>query len=120
MLDLFKKYLNNRLQLAKIEMVNILANVTANLVSYFLIVVMLLIIWLMLSFALSFWIGSYFDSNAAGFAIVGGGYVLIFIIYIVFSKDAIDNKIKDKVVSIAFHSDKELTDEYVEFEEDEN
>ena len=118
MLDLIKQYLNNRLQLAKIEMVNILANVAAKLVSSFLMVIMILIIWLMLSFALAYWAGSFFDSPAAGFAIVGGVYLLIFIIYIVFSKETIDLKIKDKVVSIAFQTDKDLTDDYVDFEEE--
>jgi len=119
MFDLIRKYVDNRIKLVKIELVGVLANVTAGLVSSFMILLMITFIILMLSISLAFWMASIFDSNTIGFLIVGGIYILTFIIYMAFSKDYIDTKVKDKIVSLAFKAEEELQDdEYVEFDDE--
>lgn len=85
-----------------------------------MILLMITFIILMLSISLAFWMASIFDSNTIGFLIVGGIYILAFIIYMAFSKDYIDTKVKDKIVSHAFKGDEELLeeDEYVDFDDE--
>jgi energy-coupling factor transporter transmembrane protein EcfT len=119
MIDLIKKYVDNRIKLVKIELVSVLANVIAGLVSSFMILLMITFIVLMLSISLAFWMSSLFDSNTIGFLIVGGIYILVFFIYMAFSKDYIDTKVKDKIVSRAFKTEEELQDgEYVDFDDE--
>jgi len=120
MIDLIKKYFDNRIKLVKIELVSISANVIAGLVSSFMILLMITFIILMLSISLAFWMASIFDSNAIGFLIVGGIYILMFFIYLAFSKDYIDTKVKDKIVNHAFKAEEELRhdEEYVDFEDE--
>ena len=62
----------------------------------------------MFSFSLAFWLADLMNSNSIGFAIVGGIYVVIFIIYILFSKNALDNKVKDTIVKAAYAKEEEL------------
>ena len=75
-----------------------MANLTAGLISSFLILLMGLGVLFIFSIALAYWIGQYYDNVALGFAILGGIYVLIFILYFVFLKNTIDTKVKDKIV----------------------
>ncbi len=111
MIDLMKKYLDNRIQLIRLELITVLANVTAGLISSFLILIIGLFILLMFSLSLAFWLATVFESNAIGFVIVGGIYTLVFIIYLVFSKDAIDKKVKDRIVKAALDAENDLNDD---------
>lgn len=106
-----KKYLDNRIQLIRLELITVLANVTAGLISSFLILIIGLFILLMFSFSMAYWLATVFDSNAIGFASVGGLYTLIFIIYLAFSKGAIDKKVKDQIVKAALDAENDLNDE---------
>jgi hypothetical protein len=110
MYDLLMKYFDNRLQLLKLELTGASANVVASLVSSIVLLGMGIIIVVMLSFALGFYLGDLVNSYAGGFAIVGGIYALLLIIYMVASKDAIDKKIKDVVVKTIYDSIDESED----------
>ncbi len=110
MVDLLKEYIENRLQLVKLELVSVLASLTAGLISSFLILLMGLGILFMFSIALAYWIGQYYNNIALGFAIVGGIFLLIFILYFVFIKNSIDTKVKDKIVKAALEAEDELLD----------
>jgi len=111
MIDLLKSYIENRVQLLKLELVSVVANVAAGLVSSFLILVMGMFILLMFSVSLGFWLAQLLDNDALGFAIVGGIYTLIFIIYLAFSKKAISRIVKDEIVQSALEADNELKNE---------
>jgi len=108
MLDLIKKYVENRIQLVKLELVGVLANVAAGLISSFLLFVMGMLILLMFSLALAFWLAGIFESEVIGFAIVGGIYILLFVIYLRFSKKRIDAKVKDAIVTAALADEGEI------------
>ena len=110
MIDLIKKYVENRIQLVKLELVSTLANVGAGMVSSFLIFIMVLLILFMFSLAFAFWLSAFFESEVIGFAIVGGVYTLIFIMYMVFGRNAIDTKVKDEIVKAALAGEKELNE----------
>jgi len=111
MIDLIKKYVDNRIQLIRLELINTVANVTAGLISSFLILIIGLFILMMFSFSLAYWLATVFESDAIGFAVVGGIYILIFIIYLVFSKDLIDKKVKDQIVKAVFDAEDDLKDD---------
>ena len=112
MLDLAKKYIDNRIQLIKMELISGMANVGAGLISSFLVLIIGMFTLFMLSAAAAFWLGQHYDNNALGFLIVGGVYILVLIIYMVFSKDAIGNKIKDQIVKAAYKGGEELTENH--------
>ncbi len=109
MIELIKKYVDNRVQLIKLELISTLANVVATLVNSFLILIVAIFILLMFSLSLAFWLSELFNSNTIGFAIIGGVYVLILIVYLLFSKSAIDTKVKDGIVKSALAGEEDLS-----------
>ncbi len=111
MLDLLKTYIENKIQLAKFELISISANLAAKLISFFVIMVLALTILLMVSVALAYGIGQYFNSIAIGFAIVGGVYLLFFILYIAFARGKVEKIVKDHVVKIAIQAHEDLAND---------
>jgi len=105
MIDLVKKYVENRIQLVKFNFIGAIANVAAALVSSFLLLIMGILIVLMFSIALGFWFATFFESEIIGFALVGVIYLVILIVYVMFAKDGIELKIKDKIVEAALKDD---------------
>ena len=84
MIDSVKKYIENRIQLLKLELITVLANVSANLIHSLLISLFLVIICTMFSFSIAYFIGHYFDNTAIGFAAVGGIAIVVFLIYMIY------------------------------------
>lgn len=111
MIDLIKKYLETRIQLLKFELITVFANVASTLVSSFIILVFSLFILLMFSFSLAFWLSAFLDSNTLGFAIVGAVYLVVFIIYLFYSKEIMEEKVKDGIVSSALDTSDEINNE---------
>ncbi len=107
MVDLLKNYIEKRVELIKLELITVFANIASGLVSSFLILIFTLFILLMFSFSLAFWLADMLDSNAIGFALVGGVYTLFFIVYLLYSKQAIEIKVKDGIVSSALNTEEE-------------
>lgn len=108
MISSLKKYIENRIQLVKFDLISVLANLSANLISSFFILIILVIILTMFSFSIAYLIGQYYDNTAIGFAAVGGIYIVVFIVYMKFVKHKIDEKVKDKIVQAAFDAEKEI------------
>ncbi len=116
MIDLVKKYVENRIQLVKFNFIGAIANVAAGLVSSFLLLIMGILILLMFSIALGFWFATFFESEIIGFALVGVIYVVILLIYVLFAKDGIELQIKDKIVEAALKDDDDFN-ESINYEE---
>ena len=116
MIDLVKKYVENRIQLVKFNFIGAIANVSASLVSSFLLLIMGILILLMLSISLAFWLATFFESEVIGFALVGLIYLILLVVYITFAKDKIELKIKDKIVEAALADDDDFN-ESIEYEE---
>ncbi|MDZ7615006.1 MAG: phage holin family protein [Flavobacteriaceae bacterium] len=111
MIDLLRKYIDNRLQLIKLELISALANVASGLISSFLLMGMAMFILLMFNFALAYYLGSVFENQALGFLAVGLIYVILFAIYFLFGRRAIDKNVKDKIVRSIFAADQEIKGE---------
>ena len=108
MIDLLRKYIDNRFQLIKLELISALANVAAGLISSFFLLAMGLIFLIMFNFALAFYLGGLFENQALGFLVVGLLYVLLFVLYYYFFKNTVDKNVKDKIVKTIFMADKEM------------
>ena len=116
MIDLVKKYVENRIQLVKFNFIGAIANVAAALVSSFLLLVMGILILLMFSISLAFWLSTFFESEVIGFALVGLIYLIVLVVYAMLAKDRIELKIKDEIVQAALADDDEFN-ESIEYEE---
>jgi membrane protein implicated in regulation of membrane protease activity len=115
MIDLVKKYVENRVELVTLSLIGAIANVAAGMVSSFLLLVMGILILLMFSIAMAFWFATFFESEIVGFALVGLLYLILFIVYAAFAKKGVETRIKDKIVESALSE----YDEHVEEAEDE-
>lgn len=116
MIDLVKKYVENRIQLVKFNFIGAIANVAAGMVSSFLLLIMGILILLMFSIALAFWLATFFESEIIGFALVGVIYFVLLLIYTSFAKDKIELKVKDKIVEMAL-TDEDDFNESIEYDE---
>lgn len=110
MIDLIKKYVETRIQLLKFNLIAVIANVAAGLVSSFLLLVIGILIVFMFSISLAFWLSTFFESEVIGFALVGAIYVILFVVYVKFVKDAVELSIKDKIVASALVDDEEFNE----------
>lgn len=111
MIDLLKDYIEKRLQLIKLELIGVFANIGSSLVSSFLILVFVLFILLMLSLSLAFWVSELLNNLALGFAIVGGFYIFIFVLYMFIWKEKINTRVKDTIVKHSLNSEEKLDKE---------
>ncbi|MGA9271638.1 MAG: phage holin family protein [Lutimonas sp.] len=116
MVELVKKYVENRIQLVKLNLIGAMANTVAGMVSSFLLLVMGILILLMFSISLAFWFSTFFESEIIGFALVGVLYLIFFIVYAAFAKKGVEAKVKDQIVATALSEVNDMS----ELEEDES
>jgi len=116
MIDLVKKYVENRIQLVKFNFIGAIANVAAGLASSFLLLIMGILILLMFSISVAFWLSTFFESEIIGFALMGLIYLVVLVAYAMFAKDGIELKIKDKIVEAALKDDDDFN-ESIDYEE---
>ena len=110
MVELIKKYVENRIQLVKYNIIGAISNVAAGLVSSFLLLIMGILILLMFTISIAFWLSTFFESEIVGFALVGLIYLVLFILYALIFKDRVELKIKDKIVEAALAADEEFNE----------
>lgn len=110
MVDLVKKYVENRIQLVKLNFIGAIANVSAGLVSSFLLLIMGMLILLMFSVSMAFWLATFFESEVIGFALMGMIYLILLVVYVVFAKDKTELRIKDKIVETALADDDDFSE----------
>ena len=110
MIDLVKKYVENRIQLVKFNFIGAIANVAAGLASSFLLLIMGILILLMFSISVAFWLSTFFESEIIGFALMGLIYLVVLVVYAMFAKDGIELKIKDKIVEAALKDDDDFNE----------
>ena len=115
MIDLVKKYVENRIELVKYNLIGAMANV-AGLVSSFLLLIMGILILLMFSISMAFWLSTFFESEIIGFALMGLVFVILLVIYMFSAKDKVELKIKDQIVKSAMSEEEEEFNESVDYE----
>jgi hypothetical protein len=111
MVELVKKYVENRVQLLKLNLIAAIANLAAGMVSSFLLLVMGILVVLMFSISLAFWLSTFFESEIIGFALVGLLYLVFFIFYMTLAKKGVEAKIKDRIVDSALTEYDDLSED---------
>jgi Na+/H+-dicarboxylate symporter len=111
MLDLIKKYIDNKIQLTKLELISVSAHLASKLIGFFVVALLLMVVVILFNFAAAYGIGQYLNNTALGFTIIGGIYLLFFVIYILFAKDKLGIFVKDYVVKIAIGAQEELNND---------
>lgn len=114
MIDSVKKYIENRIELLKLEFISVLANVSAKLINSFFISLFLVVICMMFSFSIAYFIGNYYKNTGLGFAAVGGIYFVVFLIYMIFIKKNIESKVKNVIINAAFNTKKKIIEKHDE------
>ncbi len=111
MIDLVKKYVENRVQLLKLNLIGAIANVAAGMVSSFLLMVMGILVLLMFSISLAFWLSTFFESEIVGFALVGGLYLVFLLLYMTLARNGVETRIKDKIIETALSEYDDLNED---------
>lgn len=100
--QLIADYLEARLKLLKIGAYEKIAKVTAVLFSSIIITLLGFFLLFFLSISAGFYLGMLLNSNALGFLIIFGIYLILFIIIFVFRKKLLEKFIVDKVIKRLF------------------
>jgi len=105
-----KKYLRQRLQLLKIEMVEKIILSASVVLNIFTIVMLTLFLLLFLSTALAIYLGTLWQNYPLGFLAVAGLYFVLIIIFIIFKKTLITEPVTKQMLGIFFKPEKETDD----------
>jgi hypothetical protein len=100
MFDDLKQYFNNRVSMAKLDIVDSVSNIIGSGVYSILVGAFVLVILFTGSLAAGFLIGNLFDDIGLGFLSVMGFYIILLIVFISFRKK-ITLTITDKAVEAA-------------------
>jgi len=98
-------YLESKAQLVKISAYEKIAKVTAILFSSIVITLTIFFLLLFLSISGGFFFGGLLNSNALGFLIIVGIYVILLVLIIVFRKKFLEKNIIDKVIAQLFEKE---------------
>ncbi len=97
-----KQYTKDQIQLLKLELAERTAKLISTMATSLVIFFILMTAILFMTLSLAFLIGSRLDSNAAGFAIVAGIYVVAGILINIFKKPVLTNPILSVVIRQLF------------------
>lgn len=93
-----KEYADTRIELARYTFIDKLSAGIALILSNLLLVVSMLFVVFFSSCAAAFYIGQASGSLAAGFLWVAGGYLLIFLVVLLFRRSLIHNPVANKLI----------------------
>lgn len=91
-------YLQLQAKSLKLEVYERITNVIASGISASLILLFGVFAFLFINFGLAFWLSQTFQSNTLGFFAVGGFYLLVLGLYLVFRNKIAGNKVKNAIL----------------------
>jgi len=97
-----KQYLQQRLLLFRLQATEKISKIAATIITTVLLVVIGLFLLGFLSVTVALWIGESLGSNAAGFGIVTGFYLLVFLFVMLVLKKVLQNSFINKLIQL-FH-----------------
>lgn len=103
--QLISDYVEAKVELFKINAYEKIAQVSAVLFSSVIIVLAGFFVLLFLSISGGLYLGSLFNSNALGFLIIAGIYILLLLFVIIFRKKLLEKQIVDKVIEQLFKNE---------------
>ncbi len=103
--QLITDYFEARVSLLKINVYEKIAKVTAVLFSSIILALVVFFLMFFLSISGGFYFGSLLESNALGFLIVFGFYLILLVIVLAFRKKLLEKYIIDKVIQTLFEKE---------------
>ncbi len=98
--QLITDYLNARIELFKLESYEKIAKVTAVLFSSVVVALLAFFLLFFLSLSAGFYFGSLFDSNALGFLLITGIYVILFMLVMLRRKEFFEKFIINSILGV--------------------
>lgn len=96
--QLITKYFDARLKLIKLETFEKIAKVTAVLFSSLVVALLGFFLLFFLSMSAGFYLGKLLDSNALGFLIVTGFYLILFVFVLMTKKNQMENFLIERII----------------------
>lgn len=95
-----KEYMAQQVELVKLEFAEKMALIISILVNAMAFFMLGLMVFAIGSLALGFYLGGRFESNAIGFAILFGSYLVFYLILYVLRRQLITNPILERILQI--------------------
>ncbi|MBX7109748.1 MAG: hypothetical protein K1X61_13935 [Chitinophagales bacterium] len=105
--DAGKEYLEARWQLARLQTFGKIAKVTAIILSFLIIALLACFTVVFVGLMSGFLLADLFDSNAIGFSIVGGLFILLLILLILKRESILEKPMTDKIIKALFEEERE-------------
>lgn len=106
-IDHVREYVETRIELAKLNVIEKSSLLAGSLVSGLLIGITFIIVIIFLSFSLAFYLGDYFGQLYAGFLMVGIIYLLSGLLMLIFKDQWIKNPLVNSMVRSFFKENEE-------------
>ncbi len=103
--DEVREYVNLRLELLKIETAEKSAKVTAYMISSLILLFTGFFCLLFVSLVIGIYLSDYWGSYFTGFGLVGGFYVLMFLLILLFKKILIHRPVINAIIRLFFSAD---------------
>lgn len=103
--DAGAEYLQARLQLSRVQVFGKIAKVTAVILSFLIIALLACFTVVFIGLMSGFLLADLFDSNAIGFSIVGGLFILSLIVLFVKRESALEKPMTNKIIQALFEDD---------------
>jgi hypothetical protein len=100
-----QEYLENTAEYYKLRTFKTVTKGAISLVNFLIIGIILLLVLLFLSIGVALWIGDLLDSRYVGYFIVGGFYILVIVLFLIFAKEPIQKTLLLKFSDIFFDND---------------
>jgi hypothetical protein len=103
--DNIKEHINTRYELVVLKASERISGVAASLISGLLIVFVTVLSLVLLSFAAAYYLGYLLEDDYEGFVIIGGIYLVLGILMVLFRKRLIISPLRDKMIREFYRED---------------
>lgn len=107
MIQKFQEYLNSRLLLLRLEISERLSKTLAACLKSIMLLVLFSLFLVFASIALALYLGEIYDSLVNGFLMVGGGYLVLFLLIWLFSGPLLEKPFMNYIIRILFEKKNE-------------
>lgn len=92
------EHIETRVEYLRLTFIEKIAFAYARHISDGLVLKIFMFFLFFVSVSAAIWLGKYYEDYAAGFAVVGAIYLVLFLLYLALRKSVIDRKLVDKVI----------------------
>lgn len=104
--DNIKEYINIQYQLALLKVTDMASSMSAKILAASIIVMVFFLFLIFISIVAGFWFSTLTGSRETGFLIVGGFYLIVGFILVIFNRKLLIEPIKNSLIKHIFNNDK--------------